>query len=90
MPYQFSGYYISFLRLLTSTYPPARTDAAARANIVPIGDSSPVDTADLDVPFVPLAYVVGVTSVVPLLIDTRKAVADVAYKTTRAINGIAE
>ena len=32
----------------TTIYPPASKESAASADIVPIGDSSAVDTADLD------------------------------------------
>ena len=49
---------MSFFLLLTITYPPARIEATASADIVPIGELSAVDTAFLDVvPFPPLADV---------------------------------
>ena len=39
---------MSFFLLLTITYPPARRDATASADMVPIGELSAVDTAFLD------------------------------------------
>lgn len=46
---------MSFFLLLTITYPPARRDATASADMVPIGELSAVDTAFLDlVPLPPL------------------------------------
>ena len=56
--------YISFLRLLISTYPPARSDATASADIVPIGELSAVDTALLEVlPLPPLEEVADASPV---------------------------
>ena len=40
---------MSFFLLLTITYPPAMIEATARADIVPIGELSAVETAFLDV-----------------------------------------
>ena len=39
---------MSFLRLRIRIYPPASSERAASATIVPIGDSSSVETADLE------------------------------------------
>ena len=48
---------MSFFLLLTITYPPARRDATASADIVPIGELSAVDTALLEVVPAPFADV---------------------------------
>ena len=48
---------MSFFLLLTITYPPARRDATASADIVPIGELSAVDTALLEVVPSPFADV---------------------------------
>ena len=40
--------YDSFLRFLTRIYPPAARDKAARADIVPTGEGSAVETADFE------------------------------------------
>lgn len=55
---------MSFFLLLTITYPPARRDATASADMVPIGELSAVDTAFLDlVPLPPLEDVADASPV---------------------------
>ena len=55
---------MSFFLLLTITYPPARIEATASADIVPIGELSAVDTALLEVlPLPPLEEVADASPV---------------------------
>ena len=62
---------ISFFLLLTITYPPARIDATASADIVPIGELSAVDTAFLDL--LPLPPLEDVADAAPVTVASGSA-----------------